>query len=219
MHRLTPPADSRPQDAPGFNRLHHVCLLWIDYLRALTETERQAFLYEAASHLVLFSPHGDEGEEVFKQVWQAIRRRDHGRFYIETDAGRNAAVATDDGRFSMHRSLHIHRSLLPKASGGPQTGLCWKSIEYLSTPVCFACGKPISRLRPWQKRRRAKQVSGKATCRATLRSCVPWVRGPTSGRVEREKHCWTQEIAQRSMSLPERSMNPSCETLRRSLSR
>ncbi|AVA38303.1 MULTISPECIES: hypothetical protein [Cupriavidus] len=103
MQRLTPLPDSRPQDASGFNRLHHVCLLWVDYLRAASEAEKQALLYEAVSQLVLFGPRGDEGEEVFKQVWQAIRRREHGRVYIKTDVGRNAAVATDDGRFSMHQ--------------------------------------------------------------------------------------------------------------------
>lgn len=42
MQRLTPLPDTRPQDALGFNRLHHVCLLWVDYLRAVSEAERQA---------------------------------------------------------------------------------------------------------------------------------------------------------------------------------
>jgi len=79
MPRLAPSVDSRPQDASGFNRLQHVCLLRVDYLRAADETEKQALLYEAVSHLVLFGPRGDEGEEVFKQVWQAFKRREHGR--------------------------------------------------------------------------------------------------------------------------------------------
>ena len=105
MQRLTLLPDARPQDASGFNRLHHVCLLWVDYLRAANEADKQALLYEAVSHLVLFGPRGDEGEEVFKQVWQAIKRREHRCVYIETDVGRNAAVAADDGRFSMHRVL------------------------------------------------------------------------------------------------------------------
>jgi len=74
--RLAPPEDSQPQDQPGFDRLHHVCQLWVDYLTTEAETEKQQLLHDAARHMMLVGPRGDEGEEVFDQVWKAIRRRD-----------------------------------------------------------------------------------------------------------------------------------------------
>lgn len=85
--------------------LHRACLLWIDYLRAETEREKQAYLYEAACQFVQVSPRGDEGEEVIQQVWQAIRRRELGRAFIDTGLGQDFVVATDDGRFAIYHSL------------------------------------------------------------------------------------------------------------------
>lgn len=100
MQRLSPPSDSRPQDEPGYNRLHHVCLLWVDYLRATDEADKQGFLYEAATNLVVLYPRGDEGEEVFHQVWRAIQSRPHARAYIKTESGRNAVEACEGGKFA-----------------------------------------------------------------------------------------------------------------------
>nr|WP_280971448.1 hypothetical protein [Cupriavidus gilardii]WDE72687.1 hypothetical protein [Cupriavidus gilardii] len=119
MQRLAPCPDSRPQDEPGFNRLHHVCLLWLDYLRAESEKERHALLYEATTHLVLYQRRGEEGEEVIDQVWRAIRRRD--RVYVETSAGWNYARATDDGKIATFMCLtNIH---YPVCEG------MWQSVQ------------------------------------------------------------------------------------------
>lgn len=49
---------------------------------------------------MLVQPCGDEGEQVYAQVWEAIRRRELARVSIKTKAGFNYVEATDDGGFS-----------------------------------------------------------------------------------------------------------------------
>ena len=46
---------------------------------------------------MLLQPCGNEGEEVYVQVWEAIRRRELARAYIKTDVGYYYAQATDEG--------------------------------------------------------------------------------------------------------------------------
>lgn len=87
-------------DEPGVNQLHRACLLWVYYLRADSEVKKQALLYEAARHLMLVQPCGDEGEQVYAQVWEAISRRELARVYVKTKAGYNCVQATDEGGFS-----------------------------------------------------------------------------------------------------------------------
>lgn len=105
MKRLSQPLGSPQVHKPNFNRLHRVCLVWIDYLRAETEAEKQALLFEAACHIMLMRPCGDEGEEVFEQVWQAIRRRKDGRAFMETNEGRNYVEAYPNNKFATFTSL------------------------------------------------------------------------------------------------------------------
>lgn len=69
------------------------------------EAKKQAFLYEAARHLMLLQPCGNEGEEVYVQVWEAVRRRELARAYIKTDVGYNDAQATDEGGFATFRVI------------------------------------------------------------------------------------------------------------------
>lgn len=92
-------------DEPGFNGLHRACLLWVYYLRAESEVKKQALLYEAARHLMLVQPCGDEGEQVYAQVWEAIRRRELARVSIKTKAGYNYVEATDEGGFSTFKVI------------------------------------------------------------------------------------------------------------------
>jgi hypothetical protein len=58
------PVEAPIRDDSNFTHLHRACLLWVYYLRADSEAKKQAFLYEAAKHLMLLQPCGDEGELV-----------------------------------------------------------------------------------------------------------------------------------------------------------
>ncbi|WP_439603615.1 hypothetical protein [Shinella sp.] len=49
---------------------------------------------------MLLQPCGDEGEEVYVQVWKAIRRRELATAYIKTDVGYNYVLATDECGFA-----------------------------------------------------------------------------------------------------------------------
>lgn len=99
------PERSPTLDEPNFTHLHRACLLWVYYLRAESEAKKQAFLYEAAKHLMMVQPCGDEGEQVYVQVWDAIRRREMGRAYIETKVGFNYVQAKDDGGFDTFKVI------------------------------------------------------------------------------------------------------------------
>lgn len=90
--RLAPLSESRPQDQPGFNRLHHVCQLWVDYLTTKLEAEKHQLLHEAVVHLTHYRQQGDEGEEVVQHIWSAVRRR--GMVYQDA---RHWAEAMDNG--------------------------------------------------------------------------------------------------------------------------
>ncbi len=94
-----------PLDEPNVSHLHRACLLWTYYLRAESEVKNQAYLYEAARHLMLHQPCGNEGEGVYVQVWEAIRRRKLARAYIKTDFGFNYAQATDEGGIATFRII------------------------------------------------------------------------------------------------------------------
>lgn len=94
------PEQSPLLDEPNVSHLHRACLLWTYYLLAKSEAKKQAFLYEAAGRLMLLQPCGNEGEEVYVQVWEAIRRRELARAYIKTGVGYNYAQATDVGGFA-----------------------------------------------------------------------------------------------------------------------
>lgn len=87
-------------DEPNVSHQHRACLLWAYYLSAESEAKKQAYLYEAARHLMLLQPCGDEGEEVYVQVWKAIRRRELATAYIKTDVGYNYVLATDEWGFA-----------------------------------------------------------------------------------------------------------------------
>lgn len=65
------PEQSPLLDEPNVSHLHRSCLLWTYYLLAKSEAKKRAFLYEAAGHLMLLQPCGNEGEEVYVQVWEA----------------------------------------------------------------------------------------------------------------------------------------------------
>lgn len=111
--RLAPPEDSQPQDRPGFDRLHHVCQLWVDYLTTEGEAEKQQLLHDAARHMMLIQPRGDEGEEVLEQVWNAIRRR--GRVYAPYFTGARsvasyAQACGDDYRGGVSLSIDESRT-------------------------------------------------------------------------------------------------------------
>lgn len=101
MKRDTPEHLSVQEDL-NIDHLHLACLSFAHYLGAKTEVKKQACLYEAANHLMLL-PGGEEGDEVYVQVWEAIRGRALGRAYIETDAGYNFIQATDAGGFNPFR--------------------------------------------------------------------------------------------------------------------
>ncbi|WP_176042839.1 hypothetical protein [Burkholderia stabilis] len=98
--RVTDPHD-RPRDLPGFNRLHHICQLWVDFLTADDESQKHKILFETVSHLMLCRSDGAEGEDVIRQVWSAVRKR--GRVYQN---GRRWAEAHDDGYCSLK---HVSR--------------------------------------------------------------------------------------------------------------
>lgn len=89
--RKSPSEDSRPQDKPGFDRLHHIAQLWVDYLTARTEPLKQSILYEAAANLQHLHRYGDEGEEVIALVESAIRKR--GAVFGRTDPPKKWAIA------------------------------------------------------------------------------------------------------------------------------
>ncbi|HBP1602212.1 TPA: hypothetical protein L5U90_003315 [Pseudomonas aeruginosa] len=93
--RKAPSSDSRPQDKPGFNRLHHIAQLWVDYLTARHEQTKQKILYEAACNMQLLHRVGAEGETVLDLVENAIRTR--GVVYGVTECPREWAVALDGG--------------------------------------------------------------------------------------------------------------------------
>ena len=99
------PEQTPIRDDPKVTHLHRACLLWVYYLRAESEVKKQAILYEAAKHLMVVQPCGDEGELVYVQVWDAIRRREMARAYVETKVGYNYVQAEDDGGFSSSRVL------------------------------------------------------------------------------------------------------------------
>lgn len=99
------PQQSPLLDESNVSHLHPACLLWTYYLRAESEPKKQAFLYEAAGHLILLQPCGNEGEEVYVHVWEAIRRRERARAYIKTDVGYNYAQATDEGGFATFSAI------------------------------------------------------------------------------------------------------------------
>lgn len=96
--RKAPSDDSRPQDKPGFDRLHHVAQLWVDYLTARTEPLKQAILYEAAANLQHLHRYGDEGEEVIALIENAIRER--GQVYGATNS-RKVWATVADGSFAL----------------------------------------------------------------------------------------------------------------------
>ena len=104
------PEQTPIRDDPNFTHLHRACLLWVYYLRAESEVKKQAFLYEAAKHLMQLQPCGDEGEQVYVQVWEAMRRREKGRAYVETKVGYNFVQATDEGGFSTSRVVTYKQS-------------------------------------------------------------------------------------------------------------
>lgn len=105
------PEEAPIRDDPNFTHLHRACLLWVYYLRAESEVKKQAFLYEAAKHLMRVQPCGDEGELVYVQVWDAIRRREMASAHVETKVGYNYVQAKDDGSFS-------HAKVLTYKQGG-----------------------------------------------------------------------------------------------------
>ena len=74
----------------------------MDYLRADNETDKEQFLFEAASTLTVYAPRGDEGEEVLGQVAQAIRRR--GRTRALRDGMVCNVEATEDRTFRLYRA-------------------------------------------------------------------------------------------------------------------
>ncbi|WP_145926125.1 hypothetical protein [Shinella sp. HZN7] len=104
MKQFVPEPLPEPDD-PSFNDLHRACLLWVYYLRAESEVKKQAFLYEAARHLMVLEPCGDEGEQVYAQVWEAIRRRELARASVKTNAGYKYVEATDEGSFSAFKVI------------------------------------------------------------------------------------------------------------------
>ncbi|ELT46647.1 hypothetical protein [Brucella intermedia] len=158
MKRLSPLAGSAQMHTSDFNQLHHACLLWVDYLRAETEVEKQAFLYEAASHLVLVRPRGEEGEEVIQQVWNAIHRRQDNRAYIEGDEGQYFVEAVRDGKFATFRSLADTK--IPVQDG------IWKSKDGAQLEV-YRVQEFSGLLCVWAANVALSQVSAEAQAEAT----------------------------------------------------
>lgn len=74
VRRFAPSRDEAMEE-DAYNPLHYAYLLWVDYLRATTETGKQQLLVEAASTLTVYGPAGREGEELIELVAQAIKRR------------------------------------------------------------------------------------------------------------------------------------------------
>ncbi|WP_155293372.1 hypothetical protein [Comamonas testosteroni] len=132
--RVTDP-DDRPQDRAGFNRLHHICQLWVDYLTADKEASKHKILYETVSHIFHYRKSGAEGEEVLSQVWSAVSKR--GRAF---DDSRNWVEAQDNGWF---RLMGIPRTypFVGRCSAGHTTTLSFQDINYSGEIVpCEECG-------------------------------------------------------------------------------
>ena len=102
--RKAPSNESRPQDKPGFNRLHHIAQLWVDFLTARNEQAKQLVLFEAACNMQLLHRVGAEGEAVLELVESAIRSR--GIVYGKTTLPREWAVAVDGGVSIQGESLN-----------------------------------------------------------------------------------------------------------------
>jgi hypothetical protein len=81
--RHAPLSNTRPQDEPGFNLLHHLCQAYVDYLTASTEEEKQHILYDVAGFHSLCFRTGAEGEEILDLLVAAVVKR--GRVYVDQD--------------------------------------------------------------------------------------------------------------------------------------
>jgi hypothetical protein len=130
--RITDP-DDRPQDRPGFNRLHYICQLWVGFLTAADEAQKHKILYETVSHVTLYRAHGAEGEDVIRQVWEAVRRR--GRVF---DDARHWAEARDDGGCSQ---MYVPRPypFIYQCGCGHQSQVFFPDINHIDQIV--PCGK------------------------------------------------------------------------------
>jgi hypothetical protein len=97
IQRIAPSRDKAMEDQ-AYNPLHYAYLLWVDYLRASTEADKQQLLVEAASTLTVYGACGREGEEIVALVAQAINRR--GRVYglIQGSMRCYVEAVVEDGR-------------------------------------------------------------------------------------------------------------------------
>lgn len=175
MKRLSSLPELPKLHSPAFNRLHHICLLWIDYLRVETEAEKQELLCQAVSHIVLLHPQGDEGEEVVAQVWQAVHRR--GRAYIETDAGQNYVVAADGGKFAMFASLTGTKIPVQPGIWEAKDGsrLNVYRVEKFARLLCISATDPKLPEITGYARDEAEEWEGHLPCDTkTIRKMGPW---------------------------------------------
>jgi len=97
VQRFAPCLDKAMEDH-AYNPLHYAYLLWVDYLRALTEAGKQQLLVEAASTLTVYRQCGHEGEELIALVAQAINRRGRAHGLLHGTMVCSVEAVWEDGR-------------------------------------------------------------------------------------------------------------------------
>lgn len=100
--RIAPSLEAAMKD-PAYNPLHYAYLLWVDYLRASTEADKQQLLVDAAAILTVYPQCGREGEEIIALLAQAItsRGRAYGRFQGLSSCWVETAIEDNRHKFSI----------------------------------------------------------------------------------------------------------------------
>jgi hypothetical protein len=95
--RFAPCRDEAMEDH-SYNPLHYAYLLWVDYLRAPNEADKQQLLVEAVSTLTVYRQCGHEGEELIALVAHAIKRRGRAKGLLEGSMKCAVETVWEDGR-------------------------------------------------------------------------------------------------------------------------
>jgi len=98
VQRIAPPREAAMEDA-AYNPLHYAYLLWVDYLRASTEADKQQLLVELVSTLIVYGQCGREGEELIAIVATAIKSRGVVQGLIQGSMRCRAETFVEDNRY------------------------------------------------------------------------------------------------------------------------